>query len=389
MRKKYSPQFKAKVVQEILREEKSITQLASEYEVHVTQLRKWKRRALEGLPDLFRADQSKNDDLKKLEAEQERLYAEIGRLTTQLNWLKKKVLTLSRSERLAMVERESKGLPLSTQAVLLGLSRSSLYYQPRGPSEKETCIKHRIDEIYTPYPFYGSRRIYQQLRREGEIVGENTVAKYMREMGISAIYPRPNLSKRQKAAYIYPYLLRNVTPSYPNHVWGIDITYIRLQRGWIHLVAVLDWYSRYVVSWQLSDTLEMPFVVTAVDQALAQATPAIFNSDQGSHFTSPQYIDRLQAAGTRISMDGKGRAIDNILTERLWRSVKYEEVYLNEYANPRQARRGLTAYWHFYNHERLHQALDYATPAEMYFGRLLPITNNGGKESLTSANILS
>lgn len=288
-----------------------------------------------------------------------------------------------------MVERENKGLPLSTQANLLSLSRSSLYYKPRSPSEKEIRIKHRIDEIYTQYPFYGARRMRQQLRREGEPVGKNTIARYMREMGISAIYPGPNLSKRQKAAYIYPYLLRHVTPSYPNHVWGVDITYIRLQKGWMYLVAILDWYSRYVVSWQLSDTLEMPFVLTAVDRALAQATPTIFNSDQGSHFTSPQYIDRLKAAGTRISMDGKGRAIDNILTERFWRSVKYEEVYLKDYANPREAHYGLSTYHHFYNHERPHQSLDDATPAEIYFGRLLPIINNGGKRSLTLANILS
>jgi len=288
-----------------------------------------------------------------------------------------------------LVEREPKELPLSTQAELLGLSRSSLYYKPYGPSEKEIRIKHRIDEIYTQYPFYGSRRIRQQLRREGEPVGKNTIAKYMRQMGICAIYPGPNLSKRQKAAYIYPYLLRNVTPRYPNHVWGIDITYIRLQKGWMYLVAILDWYSRYVVSWQLSDTLEMPFVLTAVDQALAQATPVIFNSDQGSHFTSPQYSDRLKAAGAQISMDGKGRAIDNILTERLWRTVKYEEVYLNDYANPREARSGLSVYHHFYNHQRPHQSLDDATPAEIYFGRLLPIINNGEKKSLASAIILS
>lgn len=286
---------------------------------------------------------------------------------------------MSRSERLELLERENKNFPLSTQANLLGLSRSSLYYKPRRPSEKEVRIKRRIDEIYTQYPFYGSRRIRQQLRREGEAVGKNTIASYMRDMGISAIYPGPNLSKRQKAAYIYPYLLRNVTPSYPNHVWGIDITYIRLQKGWMYLVAILDWYSRYVISWQLSDTLEMPFVVTAVEQALAQAIPVIFNSDQGSHFTSPQYIDRLKEVGAQISMDGKGRAIDNILTERLWRSVKYEEVYLNDYVNPREAYRGLSAYHHFYNHERPHQSLDYATPAEIYFGRLLPIINIGGK----------
>ena len=281
-------------------------------------------------------------------------------------------------------------LPLSTQADLLGLSRSSLYYQPRGPSAREIRLKHRIDELYTQYPFYGSRKIHRQLQREGEVIGRNTAARYMRQMGIQAIFPGPNLSKRAKAAYVYPYLLRNVTASFPNHVWGIDITYIRLQQGWMYLVAVLDWYSRYIVSWQLDDTLEMPFVLAAVDQALSQAQPVIWNSDQGSHFTSPHYLDRLKQAEIKISMDGKGRALDNVFTERLWRTIKYEEVYLNEYANPRQARQGLAAYIHFYNHLRLHQALDYATPAEFYFDHLLPTTQQQGeKASLTSNNSVS
>ena len=296
---------------------------------------------------------------------------------------------MSKQERLGLVERENKPLPLATQADLLGLSRSSLYYKSRGPSEREISIKHQIDEVYTRYPFYGARRIQQQLKRDDIIVGENTVAKYMRQMGISAIYPGPNLSKRHQTAQVYPYLLRNLTPSYPNHVWGTDITYIRLQKGWMYLVAILDWYSRYVVSWQLSDSLEMPFVLATVDRALAQATPTIINSDQGSHFTSPQFIDRFLATGTQISMDGKGRAIDNILTERLWRSVKYEEVYLNDYVTPRQARQRLAAYWHFYNHQRLHQSLAYATPAEVYFGHHLPITTHGDKKSLTLANFVS
>lgn len=275
--------------------------------------------------------------------------------------------TLSSSERRRLVEREKKGLPLSIQAELLGISRSSLYYQPRGPSEREIRIKHRIDEIYTKCPFYGYRRIQRQLKREGEAVGANTVAKYMREMGIRAVYPGPNLSRRRPEAQTYPYLLGQVKASYANHVWGIDITYIRLQGGWMYLVAILDWYSRYIVSWQLDDTLAMPFVLRAVDRALAQARPTICNSDQGSHFTSPQYINRLKAACVQVSMDGKGRAIDNIFTERLWRTIKYEEVYLKEYASPRQARQELSAYLTFYNEERLHQALAYLPPAECYF----------------------
>ena len=188
----------------------------------------------------------------------------------------------------------------------------------------------------------------------------------MREMGISGIAPGPNTSKPAPDHKIYPYLLRHVSAEYPNHVWGIDITYIRLKGGWMYLVAVLDWFSRFVVAWELDQTLELPFVLNAVDRALALATPTLWNSDQGSHFTSPQYLDRLSAANVQISMDGRGRAADNILTERLWRSVKYEEVYLNDYASPRDARYGLARYFRFYNFERPHQALGYHTPAQVF-----------------------
>ena len=298
---------------------------------------------------------------------------------------------MSRAERLKMIERTDRTLPLSTQAELLNLSRSSLYYTCRGPSAKELRLKRRIDELYTQYPFYGSRRIHRQLQREGEGVGEHTVAKYMRQMGIRAIYPGPNLSKRVKNTATYPYLLRNVTASHPNHIWGIDITYIRLQRGWLYLVAVIDWYSRFIISWELDDTLEIPFVLRAVDRALTQATPTIWNSDQGSHFTSPQYLDRLKNADVQISMDGKGRALDNIFTERLWRTIKYEEVYLKDYETPRQARRSLTDYIQFYNYQRLHQSLDYQTPAEIYCNShlLTVIPTEGVKTSLTITDSLS
>lgn len=267
---------------------------------------------------------------------------------------------------MAMLERIDPEMPLLAQAEILGLSRSSFYYEPVGPSALEIATKHRIDEIYTQYPFYGSRRITAVLRRE-RVITRKTVQKHMREMGIAGICPGPNLSKRNPAHKIYPYLLRNVTSRHPNHIWGIDITYVRLKAGWMYLVAILDWFSRYVVSWALDQTLAIPFVLEAVEQALIQAKPQIFNSDQGSQFTSPQYIDRLLAAEIQISMDGRGRALDNIFTERLWRSVKYEEVYLKEYASPREARLGLTRYFNFYNHERPHQALDYQTPAQVYF----------------------
>lgn len=242
------------------------------------------------------------------------------------------------------------------------------------PSPQEVALKHRIDEIYTERPYYGVRRITAQLRREGVVVNHKAVARHMHEMGLAGICPGPNLSKRVHQAGIYPYLLRDVRAERPNHIWGIDITYIRLRGGWMYLVAVVDWFSRYVVSWELDQTLAQPFVMAAVEQALCVATPVIWNSDQGSHFTSPQYSSVLLAAGVQISMDGKGRALDNIFTERLWRTVKWEEVYLHDYATPRDARRSLTTYLEFYNHSRLHQALDYRTPAEVYIGTPTPVT---------------
>lgn len=254
------------------------------------------------------------------------------------------------------------------QAELLSLNRSGLYYRPVPPSPEELWIKRRIDEIYTQWPFYGSRKITVELRKE-LVINRKTVQRHMREMGLSAIVPGPNLSQRRQEYALFPYLLRNVTAAYPNHIWGIDITDIRLRGGWLYLTAVLDWYSRYVVSWELDQTLELPFVLDTVDRALTRATPTIWNSDQGSHFTSPQYLDRLQQAHVQISMDGKGRALDNIFTERLWRTVKYEEVYLRDYASPREARHHLMRYFEFYNYRRPHQALDYLTPAQVYLGR--------------------
>lgn len=235
------------------------------------------------------------------------------------------------------------------------------------PSLEEVALKHRIDEIYTAHPFYGSRRIAVALRPDFQ-VNRKAVQRHMREMGIAGISPGPNLSKRREEHQIYPYLLRNLSITHPNQVWGIDLTYIRLHAAWMYLVAVLDWFSRYVISWELDQTLEMPFVLQAVQRALAQAKPEIWNSDQGSHFTSPQYTDLVLAANVQISMDGRGRALDNIFTERLWRSVKYEDVYLHDYTTPRETRQGLTRYFDFYDHERPHQALGYRTPAEVYFG---------------------
>lgn len=265
-----------------------------------------------------------------------------------------------------MVERTGSQLTLSEQAALLSMSRSSLYYAPCSPSEREVAIKHRIDAVYTDLPFYGARRIGRQLREEGLAVSRKTVRAYMQQMGLEAVYPKPDLSAPNLENRIYPYRLRGVKSAYPDPIWGIDITYIRLAGGWMYLVAVLDWFSRYVVSWELDQTLEIGFVLSCVDWALEGAAPAVFNRDQGSHFTSPQYIDRLLARDVVVSMDGRGRALDNIFTERLWRTIKYEEVDLKDYSTPRQTRRELSRYLTFYNERRFHQSPGYRTPAEVY-----------------------
>lgn len=261
-------------------------------------------------------------------------------------------------------------LPLSWQTGILSLSRSGLYYRPRAPLCREVGIKHRLDELYTEQPFYGSRKIVAVLAAEGILIGRHTIRRYRTELGLETLCPKPrtSLPGRSPENVVYPYLLRGLLIERPNQVWGVDITYIRLCNGWMYLVAFLDWHSRFVVAWELSETLEMGFVLSCAEAALGSATPEIVNSDQGSHFTSVRFTERFVSAGARISMDGRGRYVDNIFTERLWRSVKYEEVYLSEYNSPREARQGLSRYLRFYNEQRPHQALGYSTPAQVYYG---------------------
>lgn len=300
---------------------------------------------------------------------------------------------MSRDSRIALLDRgettariDGLLLPsLRAQSQMLGLNRSGLYYRPLPPSQEELCLKRRIDEIYTARPFYGIRRITIQLQQEGLSVNHKAVARHMREMGLCAIVPGPHLSRRVHRASdsTHPYLLKGLVAQYPNHVWGVDITYIRMvggpnaYPGWLYLVAVLDWYSRYIVSWELSQSLGQSFVMDAAREALNRATPSIWNSDQGGHFTSPQYTSLLEAAGVQISMDGRGRFVDNIFTERLWRTIKYEEVYLHEYSTPREARQSLGQYIAFYNQERPHQALDYQTPVAIYRQSRIATTKGG------------
>jgi putative transposase len=234
-------------------------------------------------------------------------------------------------ERLSLIEYDSSELSVAKQAELLGLNRSSLYYKPVPPDPMTVIIRHKIDEIYTKSPYFGSRRITAILNKSGIGISRPTVQKHMRDMGIYGIFPKKNFSKKNPEHKIYPYLLRNITASYPNHIWGTDITYLPMKNGWMYLVAYMDWFSRYVISWEVDQTLEIPFVIEALEKALKIATPNIVNSDQGSHFTSPKHTKLLLNSDVKISMDGRGRAMDNIFTERLWRSLKYEKIYLHEY----------------------------------------------------------
>jgi len=266
-----------------------------------------------------------------------------------------------------MVEPHLRGIPVSVQADLLGINRTSLYYKPQEPNTEDLTVKAAIDRVYTQHPEYGYRRITIWLRKyEGVIANHKSVLRHMREMGIQAIYPRPNTSKPNPENKVYPYLLAGLKITEPDQVWSIDITYIPIRQSWLYLVAILDWYSRYVIGWMIDDTLEIGFVLATCERALKNAAPAIMNSDQGSHFTNPQYTRLFLDAGTRISMDHRGRAYDNIFIERLWRTVKYEDVYLKQYETPREARVGIGQYFEYYNNKRIHQSLNYLTPAEVY-----------------------
>ena len=265
-----------------------------------------------------------------------------------------------------MIEPTHPQLSIRRQCALLGLARSTRYDQPLGDSAENLQLRRLLDEQYTATPFYGIRRMTAWLRHQGYEVNPKRVGRLLRQMGLEAIYPKPRLSQPAAGQAIYPYLLRGVRVDRVNEVWSADITYIRLQAGFVYLVAVIDWFSRYVLSWAVSITMDVPFCVEALEHALSQGQPEIFNTDQGAQFTSQAFTARLKEGGIRISMDGRGRALDNVFVERLWRSVKYEEVYLRDYQTVWEARQGLAHYFAFYNEERLHQALGYRPPAAVY-----------------------
>jgi putative transposase len=362
-RRNHSPAFKAKIALQAIRGDKTLSELAQQHQVHPTQITAWKQQLLEHAAELFANGQSLAEDSQQRVQE---LHAKIGELTMERDFLSS-ALGRFRPERQALIDREA-NMPITTQCQLLGLSRSSAYYRPRPVSASDLALMRRLDELHLEHPFLGARKLTRLLKDEGHPVGRRHVTTLMHRMGLEAIYRKPRLSLPDQAHKIYPYLLSQVVIERPNQVWAADITYLPMAKGFVYLVAILDLYSRKVVAWRTNNTLTSDFCVEALQEALRRfGRPEIFNTDQGSQFTAEAFTDVLKAHHIAISMDGKGRWVDNVFIERLWRSVKYEEIYLHAYEMPREVNAALTRYFNFYNGRRPHQSLDQRTPDAVYF----------------------
>jgi putative transposase len=293
------------------------------------------------------------------------LIEQIGRLKMELEWMKKKLPPSAELKR-PLIEVGHPHLSVRRQCTLLGLNRSSLYYEPAGETPEALRLMRLIDEQYTACPFYGSRRMTAWLIQHGEPVNRKRVQRLMRLMGLEAIYPKPRRSAAGNGHPIDPYLLRDVRIERPDQVWSADITYVPMVSGFLYLAATIDWFSRYLVAWRLSNTLDGSFCLEMLGEALSHGRPEVFNTDQGVQFTAEAFTKRLESAGVGVSMDGRGRALDNVFVERLWRAVKYEDIYIRGYEEVPELRRGLARYFASYNHARLHQALGYRTPAAIH-----------------------
>ncbi|HFD1171301.1 TPA: IS3-like element ISKpn11 family transposase, partial [Klebsiella pneumoniae] len=353
-RRNHSPAFKAKVALAAIRGEQTLVELSQQFDVHANQIKQWKDQLLDGATGVF-GDEAKAEPAGPT-VDVKTLHAKIGELTLENDFLGRSARQSGIAGRKEMIDRTHK-LSVARQARLLGFSRGSVYYSPRQVSDGDLDLMRRIDELHLDYPFAGSRMLQGLLRGEGTEVGRLHVATLMKKMGIEAIYRRPNTSKPAPGHKIYPYLLRKLAVTRPNQVWAMDITYVPMARGFVYLCAVVDWFSRRVLSWRLSITMEADFCIEAVEDALARyGKPEIFNTDQGSQFTSIDFTAVLKKAEIAISMDGKGAWRDNVFVERLWRSIKYEEVYLHAYKTVSEARAGIGRYLAFYNSRRPHSS---------------------------------
>ena len=354
----------------------TLNTLATENNIQPNLLRNWKREFLNNASAVF--DDKREENLKEKLVEERKEKAEyakkVGQLTMQVDWLKKnlkKFADLTTRVNLVRNLLTTKELPASVGASLLDINRTSIYYKGSPVSDDELACKEIIDHLHTDNPTWGARQMSAQLKARGYRVGRRKARRYMNEMDIHPIYPKMNLSKRMQQAKVCPYLLRNAVIDKPNQAWSIDITYIPIKHGFLYLTAVIDWYSRCIVGWEVDDTLDTRMVLNALNKAFKIAKPQILNSDQGCQFTIQQYIDFVKENGIRQSMDGKSRWADNIMIERWFRSFKYEEAYLTQYNNIKEARAVIKRYVHTYNFERYHSALDYHTPAEYYYPAML------------------
>ena len=387
-RRKFSSQFKADLCVELLKGEKDLNSLASENSLLPNLLRNWKKDFLEKCSKAF-DDTSENYWKEKYLAEhreKEDYARKVGQLAMQVDWLKKNLRrlldqdtktsllqSLSKSRACASGREREKKLSVRIAAGLPGLNRTSIYYKHRNnkSAEEELACKALIDRIHTDNPSWGARQLSKQLRLQGFKAGRFRTMRFMREMGIDAIYPKMNLSKRQKKAQILPYLLKNVDIKRPNQAWSIDITYIPIKHGFLYLTAIIDWYSRCIVGWEEDDTFDTRMVIQAVRKAFRIAKPEILNSDQGCQFTSNEYKTFLLENHVLQSMDGKSRWADNIMIERWFRSFRYEEAYLTQYNNIREAREAIRIYVKKYNFERCHSAIGGVPPALVYYPAML------------------
>ncbi|MEN8873743.1 MAG: IS3 family transposase [Pacificibacter sp.] len=363
-RKNHSPEFKAKVALEAIREEMTLSELSKKYGVHPTQIGTWKRAAIENMATAFTRKGSAPELVSA--ADVDKLHSKIGQLVVERDFLADASQQFARDARQKMVSRDHK-LSMRKQCELLQLSRSRLYYRPVGESAENLRFMEIIDKQFLETPWYGSRQMARYMKRNTHQCGRHRVRRLMRLMRLVPIYQEPNTSKKHPQHKIWPYLLRNMVIDRPNQVWCADITYIPMRRGFLYLVAIMDWHSRKVLAWRLSNSMDADFCVEALKDALARhGRPEIFNTDQGSQFTSGAWIDVLMDAKIKISMDGKGAWRDNRMIERLWRSLKYECVYLNAFETGSEMRAGIGKWLTYYNSERPHSTHGILTPDEAY-----------------------
>jgi putative transposase len=394
-RKTYSAEFKAKLVLEVLEGTKTVNEIASAYEVIPKNLINWKQQFLENMSLAF--DKSAvvkeyKDQIETLQKTNDDLAKKVGNLTIEKDFLEGKLVSLASSKERKLLVDTKHPLSLNKQCKLLHVHKSSLYFKPMKPFSRsgEINLLDAINTIYSEFPSYGYRRVHSQLLKEGYRVGKKFVKKAMKYIGIEALYPKPKTTVANKEHTKYEYLLKEfrddagrIIIERTNQVWSTDITYIKLERGFVYLAAIIDWQSKKILSWKLSNTMDVSLTTTVLKEALAlYPKPEIFNTDQGSQYTSKAHTSILKKHGIKISMDGKGRATDNICIERFWRTIKYEEIYLNEYKNIKALEKAIALYIQSYNSKRLHSALEYKTPNEVYYQAINNLDHKGEKPLL-------